>query len=245
MDKLNVNESFFVEGSGHAVVRGENGKVGLMHLQDISIDLSSKMEDIFGGEGNFALYTYQTEKGVKITAKNASMSMDLVEVSQGVSAEKVVTLFDTAKITIGTAGEVAVTEATADPASFMVTVDGSVLNVTVADGKATVDKANAGKAAEVFYRYTKSEDAVGASVLTTSVPGYVEFYHVSKPLKQKNGRIVKIYTTIYKARCDGSLKLDFKNKSAFAQELVFNAVDPEREDQKFVSFAVVDVTPKA
>ena len=53
MDNLKRTENFFVEGSGKAHVLGENGKYSLIHLQDMSIELTAKMEDIFGGEGIF------------------------------------------------------------------------------------------------------------------------------------------------------------------------------------------------
>ena len=58
--------------------------------------------------------------------------------------------------------------------------------------------------------------------------------HPTKPIRQ--------YLTIYKARSDGSLKFDFNHKNAFAPELTFNIVDPERKDEKFWSYAVQDVT---
>ena len=70
----------------------------------------------------------------------------------------------------------------------------------------------------------------------------MEAQHKSKPMKQKNGRIIRLYTTIYKARCDGSLTIDFKHKNAFAPELAFDIVDPEREDNKYIVFGIKDTT---
>ena len=239
MDKLQENESFFVEGSGKAVIAGDNGKVSLVHLQDCTMDLGCKMEEIFGGEGNFALYSFPTEKSAKFTFKNASMSLDLIKTTQGVDGDKKVVVFNSETVTVGADGTITPSKQDIETDSLVVSQNGSIIALT--DGKAP--EGVFGQKVDILYRYTMTDNAVGASVLTTSVPGFVTIYHESKPLKQKNGRVVKIYTTIYKARSDGQLKMDMKQKNAYAPELVFNAVDPEREDGRFVSFAVVDVTP--
>lgn len=245
MDKLKRTENFFVEGSGKAHVLGENGKYSLIHLQDMSIELTAKREDIFGGESIFSLYNFSTEKGCNVKFTNASMSMEALSVSQGIDMDKKAVVFKTETLTVGDAGEIVISEESILADSLLVFKDNATVPATIADGVISVDAALAGEKVEVFYRYEITDNAVGASVLTTSVPGYVTIYHESKPLKQKNGRIIKILTTIYKARCDGSLKLDFKHKNAFAPELSFSAVDPEREDGKFVTVSVMDVTDKA
>ena len=239
MDAIQKNENFFVEGSGKAVVAGESGKLEMIHLQDMDLELSSKMEDIFGGESNMPIYQYQSEKGVKAKFTNASMSLALFNLSQGVTSSKSATIFKNEDVVVGADGSIKLTEATADLATLIVSeADGTV--VPVVDGK--VDKTLAATTVSAFYNYTTTVNAIGSDVLTTSIPGYAQIFHTSKPIKQKNGRIVRIYTTIYKARCDGAFKLNLKHKSAFAPEITFNAADPERADKKFLSITVVDVT---
>ncbi len=61
-------------------------------------------------------------------------------------------------------------------------------------------------------------------------------------MRQKNGRIIRVFTTIFRARCDGHLTMDFKHKNAFAPELAFEVVDPERTDKKYMIFGIVDTT---
>lgn len=239
-DALKQNESFFVEGSGRAVLGGDTGRVSLMHLQSMNLDLSSKMEDIFGGESNLPVYQFQSEKSVKASFQNASMSLALFNASQGVEQSKKATLWEDEEVTVGAEGALTLSHTDVDNSTLKVfDADGVVIEVK--DGP-KVDATFAGKKVHAFYAYTTDVNAVGSDLLTTSVPGYVQIFHKSKPIKQKNGRIIRIFTTIYKARCDGSLKLDFKQKNAYAPELTFNAVDPEREDGKFMSMTVVDVT---
>ncbi len=61
-------------------------------------------------------------------------------------------------------------------------------------------------------------------------------------MEQTNGRVIRIYTTIFKARCDGHMTFDFQHKTAFAPELAFDVVDPERADGKYMMIGVRDVT---
>ena len=215
MNPITKNESFFVEGTGKAIVVGETGKVGYIHLQNATFEFSSKMEDIFGGESNTSLFSYQTEKSGSVTFTNASMDTQTVALTQGVKAKDkgvVVFALDEA-ITVGADGAIKLAHAdTADLATLVVADDdGNVVKVT--DSK--VDKTYAGKELKATYAYTTDTGAVGLDVQTVSVPGYATIYFKSKPMKQKN---------------------------ALAPELKFSIVDPERKDGKFWSFATEDVT---
>lgn len=242
MNAITKNESFFVEGTGKAVVVGETGKVGYIHLQDASFEFSSKMEDIYGGESNTSLFSYQTEKSGTVTFTNASMDAQTVALTQGVVAKSkgVVVFALDEKVTVGADGAITLAHAdTADLSTLVVADDeGNVVKVT--DNK--VDATYANKELKATYAYTVDTNAVGLDVQTVSVPGYATIYFKSKPMKQKNGRIIRQNIVLYKTRSDGSLKMDFKHKNAFAPELKFSIVDPERADGKFWSYAVEDVT---
>lgn len=241
MAEMKLNQKFFVEGVGKAVVGGTNGKVGYIHLQNASFEFSSKMENIEGGESNTPLYSYQTEKEGKATFQNASMDAQSVALTQGVTASKKAVVFAMdEEVTVGSDGSAKLAHAdTADLETLILATDEGEY-VPYKDGK--VDSKYTGKKLNATYAYTVDKNAVGVEVKTVSVPGYVTIFFRSKPMKQKDGRIIRQYLTIYKARSDGSLKFDFKHKNAFAPELTFNIVDPERSDGKFWSYAVQDVT---
>ena len=241
MAEVKLNRNFFVEGTGKAVVAGTNGKVGYLYLQNASFEFSSKMESIYGGTSNTALYSYQTEKDGKVTFQNASMDAQSVALTQGVTAGKKAVVFAMdEKVTVGTGGEATLAHAkTADLETLIVSTDEGVY---VPYNNGHVDSKYAGQTLNASYAYSVEQNAVGVDIKTVSVPGYVTIFFESKPMKQKDGRIIKQYLTIYKARSDGSLKFDFKHKNAFAPELTFNIVDPERKDEKFWSYAVQDVT---
>lgn len=241
MAEVKLNRNFFVEGTGKAVVAGTNGKVGYIHLQNASFEFSSKMESILGGESNTPLYQYQTEKDGKVTFQNASMDAQTVALTQGVNASKKAVVFAMdEKVTVATDGKATLAHAaTADLETLIISTDEGVY-VPYKDGY--VDTKYAGEKLNASYAYSVEQNAVGVDVKTVSVPGYVTIFFRSKAMKQKDGRIIRQYLTIYKARSDGSLKMDFKHKNAFAPELTFNITDPERKDEKFWSYAVQDVT---
>ena len=241
MAEMKLNQKFFVEGVGKAIVGGTEGKVGYIHLQNANFEFSSKMENIEGGESNSPLFSYQTEKDGKVTFQNASMDAQTVALTQGVAAQKTAVVFAMdEEVTVGSDGTATLAHAsTADLETLILATDEGVF-VPYNNGK--VDAAYNGKTLYATYAYTVSNNAVGVDVKTVSVPGYVAIFFRSKAMKQKDGRIIRQFLTIYKARSDGSLKIDFKHKNAFAPELTFNIVDPERKDEKFWSYAVQDVT---
>ena len=242
-------ENFFIEGSGKAFITSDKGALQLVHLQDMSLELSSTMENIYGGESNFSLYSYQSERGGKVTFTNASMNIDILSLTQGVELDSKVVLFKDEVITTDANGDFTLTlPNTGDQIDWSTVVvtkesDGSKLDVTPGSGTTgELGVTNANTTINVFYTYVTQTNAIGTSVFTTSVPGYVTIYHRSKAMKQKNGRIIRIFTTIFRARSDGSLTIDFKHKTAFAPELTFEIVDPERSDNRFLSWSIQDTT---
>lgn len=257
LDNIKKTENFFVEGSGTAVILGENDKLNLIHLQNMTLELTSTMENIYGGESNFSLYSYNTEKGAKITFTNASWNLDIMNLTQGTVSDASAQFFNEEKVVVGTDGTVALAMTNIDASSLVIYDDTNTIVPVVSMASSTsgegsgaqscnVGATYANKTVSVLYRYTLTGDDVGkgisTSLFTTCVPGFVTIYHKSKPMKQKNGRIIRLYTTIYKARCDGQLTFDFQHKNAFAPELTFDCVDPERDDGKYITFAVKDTT---
>lgn len=241
MENLTKNTSYFVEGTGRAIINDGHGNIGYIHLQEANFEFSSKMEDIYGGESNTSLYQYQTEKNGKVSFKNASMDAQTVALTQGVGMAAKATVFAMdEEVEIQTDGSFTLAHATEADLSTLMLVDSERKAVPVTANK--VDTSYANKKLLATYCYKTTTKAIGVDVDTVAVPGYVQILFRSKPMIQKDGRKVQMMITIYKARSDGSLKLDLKHKNAFAPELEFGIADPEREDGKFWSFAVVDIT---
>ena len=270
---LSKSQNFFVEGSGTAHVMDDNNVLSLSHLQDMTLELTSTMENIYGGEGNFALYSYNTEKGLKVNFTNASWNLDILNLTQGVTSNENTSVFTEEKVTVGTAsgtglpgiggiktshhGDVDFTAPIMIYASDNTVVfayDGEkITNGTATLGtgaSASYDvklpTSYSGTTLTAVYNYTlKPTDkinGISSSLYTTGVPGFVTIHHRSKPMKQKDGRIIRLFTTIYRARCDGNLTINLKHKNAFAPELAFEVIDPERADGKYMVFGIIDTT---
>lgn len=249
LSNISKTENFFVEGSGTAHILDENNKLSLIHLQDMSLELTSSMENIFGGESNFSLYSYNTEKGAKVTFTNASWNIDIMNLTQGTANDASASFFYDGTATVSSAGTINIAHNGIDWDSAMIFDSDNTLVPIVSHTTDTgVQSCNVGTALEgkklsLIYRYAAdSGTGISTSLYTLGVPGFVTIYHKSKPMKQKNGRIIRLYTTIYKARCDGQLTLNFQHKNAFAPELAFDCVDPERDDGKYLTIGIRDTT---
>ena len=249
LSNINKTENFFIEGSGTAHVLGDNGRLSLIHLQNMSLELSSTMENIYGGESNFSLYSYNTEKGAKVTFTNASWNLDIMNLTQGVKSDTSPVFFKQEDVATDGNGVLTVTNSAIDWSSALIyDANNNLVEISSYGSGTTITNATVGsghgnETLTAFYTYTgDSSTGISTSLFTTGVPGFVTIYHKSKPMKQKNGRIIRVYTTIYKARCDGSMTIDFQHKNAFAPELAFECVDPERDDGKYITFGIKDTT---
>ena len=183
LGNISKTENFFVEGAGTALVLGENDRLNLIHLQDMTLELTSTMENIYGGESNFSLYSYNTEKGAKVSFTNASWNLDIMNLTQGTSSDTAAQFFNEEKYTVATDGTVAVTFSTIDWDSALV-YDSNNTRVAINSTSGTtcnVGAAYANKTVTIMYPYTLSGTDTGtgisSSLYTTAVPGFVTIYH--------------------------------------------------------------------
>lgn len=244
-----AKKSFFVQGVGSGVMAGADGTaMPLFEMQDMGIEISTSMENVFGGDGMFPLYNFVKEKSAQFTFTNATFDMDMLKYAQGAtmgSAGDIVG-FDSITITAG-AGTLSITTGVDVNSVIVVGDDGtkySKVGATPATGQFTVTNlgvmtfatADNGKVVKVSYIASATGSGIeSADILTTSVPGFVEIRHRSLPIEQPDGSKVEIHTRIFKARCDGKINIDFKRGTAFAPKLTFQSLDPQRSDKKFVS----------
>lgn len=57
-------------------------------LQDLKIDFNTEIEDIFGGDGLFAIDTLVTEKSIEVTATDAKFDLDTVQLMMGSAVQE-------------------------------------------------------------------------------------------------------------------------------------------------------------
>lgn len=238
-------------GVGEAYLLSGDGKVTakLGSLQDMAIEVSATMEDVFGGDGLFPIFNFIKEKSASFKFKNACFDLGIVAASQGEAVSDGAFAFGHEEITKkASANKLAVTTGI-DVDSVIAVADGVALTrMETISGKNGFSVSASGaldftsditdsKTIVLDYVYTVTDGST-VDVKTTSVPGYVELRHTSQPTELPNGKRAVLTTRVYKARCEGGLSLNYARGEATAPELTFKSVDPLRADKKFVSYSV-------
>lgn len=245
------SKNLVLYGIGTAYMLGSDGKVQakLGSLQNMTIEITSTIEDVFGGDSLFPIFNFIKEKGANFKFTNACFDLDVVAASQGVTAEEGGIALGHEEVSISAKkANLSITK-NVDIDSVMVMYNDKVLTkvdslvdktssftVTAAGALNFSDDITTGKAT-VDYIYTVADGST-VDVLTTSIPGYVQLRHESFPTELPDGRKAVLTTVVYKARCEGGLSLDYSRGEAVAPELSFKSVDPGRLDKKFVSYSL-------
>ena len=235
-------KNLVLHGVGEAFLLSGDGKVSakLGSLQDMTIEVTATMEDVFGGDGLFPIYNYIKEKSASFKFKNACFDLNVVAASQGEAVAEGAFVFGSEDIVVKASDNKLLVDSGVEVGSVIAVVDG--VGLTRVEGSPTGTKTFAVTSAGVLD--FSSDLTAGTQVhidyvyTVTSVPGYVELRHTSQPTELPNGRKAVLTTRVYKARCEGGLTLSYARGEATAPELNFKSVDPLRGDKKFVSYSV-------
>ena len=245
-------KNLVLHGVGEAFLLSGDGKVSakLGSLQDMTIEVTATMEDVFGGDGLFPIYNYIKEKSASFKFKNACFDLNVVAASQGEAVAEGAFAFGSEDIVVKASDNKLLVDSGVEVESVIAVVDG--VGLTRVEGSPTGTKTfavtsagvldfssdlTAGTQVHIDYVYTVTDGST-VDVKTTSVPGYVELRHTSQPTELPNGRKAVLTTRVYNARCEGGLTLSYARGEATAPELNFKSVDPLRGDKKFVSYSV-------
>lgn len=246
-------ENLVLAGVGEAFLLDAEGKVTarLSKLQSMSIEVTSESEDVYGGDSLFPFYNYIKSKSATFKFKNAVFDMNVLAMTQGATVEEQAEINKLEDVKVTTHSATLSKTSGVEVDSVVVISKGKALKrvsgtpktgefaVTEA-GKLTFETSFPDETVTVSYVY-KDANGANVTVLTNSVPGYVELRHTSQPMKMKDGSIKRVHTRVYKAVCDGGFNLEYTRDGAVAPEVTFKSVDPERSDKRFVSYSVEDV----
>lgn len=255
---LTKNTDLVLEGVGSAYLLSTDGTVSpLGKLQDMQISITTNTERVYGGDSIFNFYEFIKDKSCSFSFTNATFNLNMVQMSQG-STASVGELYGSETVTIAAkaatlaitsnvstvAGDTSVVDVLTGLALTQVTSEPTTNQFTISNVGAIAFGGTPADGAQylVNYVYTKIANTTGTDILTTSVPGFVELRHVSKEIKMPDGHSYKVYTRVYRARCDGKLDVDYKRGAASSPKLNFSSLDPERADKKFLSFTIDQVS---
>jgi hypothetical protein len=256
---ITKNTEIVLEGVGSAMLidpsSGTLTPLGTM--QDMKISITTSTEKVYGGDSIFNFYEYIKDKSCSFEFTSAVLSLGMIQLSQGSTisvgecygndivtvnslaaqlsvAANVTTIMSEITV-VNNATGVKLTPVSGTPANATEVKVSALGVLTFYTG--TVD----GTKYNVSYVYRPVTGTTGTDILTTTVPGFVELRHVSKnitmPVSDQNptGGTYRVHTRIYRARCDGSLDINYARGTASAPKAKFSSLDPQRADKKFMS----------
>jgi hypothetical protein len=224
-------------------------------LQDLKIDLNVELEDIFGGDGLFAIDTLVTSKSIEITATDAKFDMDALQLMMGSTVQEsqqdYVWVLNEQGTIVENAGSPqyipefgGATNTIFGEGNFAVRFkDENLLltKVNTAPASANEFQYEPASGALVFFSGTAGTDVVVnyqreetvdvVDILAEEVPFPVHVIHHGSFL-QKDGTYGGIETELYQARAKGTFSIDAQRASASASAIQLQVLDPERPDGK-------------
>jgi len=226
--------------------------ISLGSLQDLKFDLSTEIEDIFGGDGLFSIDTLVKTKSIDVSATDAKFDLDALQVMMGSTVQEGKkdyvwvlgehgTVDDTGKYTV----EYGDTLFTVPNMSVRLKDSNTLLKpVTTAPADKTeykLDKATgvveffkdlAGQDVVVNYQRAETVDLV--DILVDEVPFPIHIVHHGSFI-QKDGNYAGVETEIYSAIAKGQFTIDAQRSNASTSQITLQVIDPERADGKIGS----------
>jgi len=248
------NTGFVVNGVGSGVLIPSDGgdPIEITRGQDMSLEITSSDEDVYGGDGLFPFFTFTKEKGGKITINDATFKLNQLKVTQNATinsatAKKYVreeiTVSGATTATLGNTSGVDYSTATcfdSDTGAIYTNMgtDTPTTNTEYAVTAAGVVTFGAAVTATlVFSYYVTDTSVVSATVMTNVVPGVNEL-RWQMTTQDEDGNDYKISIRAKKVKTAGSFNLDFKRASASVQKLEFKVLEPGDDSNEFLEVIV-------
>lgn len=218
--------------------------VTLGTLQDLRIDLNVEIEDIFGGDGLFAIDTLVTSKSIEITGTDAKFDLDALQLMMGSTVREGVEDYIwvlNEQGTLDASGEYTVEFGDTIFGDGNVSVrlkdsntllDTSEFTFDPSTGTVSTDPSYAGQ--EIVINYQRTETVDVADLITDEVPFPVHVIHHGSFL-QKDGTYQGVETELYMCRANGTFSIDAQRATASSSAVSLKILDPERPDRKLGS----------
>lgn len=231
--------------------------ITLGSLQDLRIDMNVELEDIFGGDGLFAIDTLVRSKSIEITATDAKFDLDALQLMMGSTVQEQVedTIWVLGEMATIKNGEVtpefADTVATGtsefanfDTAGFQIRLKDSnkpLKLVSIAPTSADEvqwDEANKKlifdstlEGQDVVFNYRRTETVDKVDLLVDEVPFPVSVVHHGSFI-QKDGTYQGVEIELFACRARGTFSINAARTTASASQVSLIVIDPERPDNR-------------
>lgn len=217
-------------------------------LQNLRIDMNVEIEDIFGGDGLFAIDTLVRSKSIEISATDAKFDLNALSLMMGSTlresqTESIWVLAETAEIapdgTVTPKYPVVVNEDVSvrlqDSNKLLTRISGEEPAegefAVAADGKSLIFPAELAGASVVFNYKRSVENVDIVDILGNEVPFPVHVVHNGSFL-QKDGSYQGVETELYSCIANGTFTIDAQRATASSSTVTLRVIDPERADGK-------------
>lgn len=256
-----MNKKMIIKGVGYLIARDPNSGelLTLANLQNLRIDMTVELEDIFGGDGYFPIDTLVRSKSINVQATDAKFDLNVVRLMMGseITAETEVDAKDSFVHVVNEQKDLPFSTGT--PTEFKYTLDfgtdlfdddvsvrvvgsnkylkkvsgapadGTEFSLDKATGEITVMVDPSISGMNLSFNYKRKTKVDLVALLANEVPFPVSVVHHGS-FQQKDGKYQGIETELYMCRARGSLNFDFARATAAVSQITLTILDPERAD---------------
>lgn len=241
-------------------------------LQDLKIDLNVELEDIFGGDGLFAIDVLVKSKSIEVSATDAKFDLDAIQLMMGSTVQEQVNSYvwvmneqdnasagtfnsgfaevkpKLANTIYGTDGEISVR--LKDANKLLKKLTGSAVPAAIGTDEFFYDAANgvvvlnnAHIGKDIVMNYKREEVVDMVDLLVDEVPFPISVIHHGT-FQQKDGTFAGVETELYMCRAKGTFSINAQRATASASSISLQILDPERADGKLGSIKRFSATSK-
>jgi hypothetical protein len=254
------NKKMVIKGVGTLLAKricpdGEKELITLGTLQDLKIDMNIEIEDVFGGDGLFAIDNVVTAKAITVTGTDAKFDLNAISLMMGSNItngegnvwalnEKQVVQDNNTIVLKHPISDLQLPYELHPEESITLRLEKNnrVIPKDAFDIETTEDittitinhpDVSIGDVVIASYQY-KVKDMSAADILADEVPFPVHIIHHGS-FQQKDGTKQDIETELYACQARGTFSIDAQRATASSSAIELQVLDPERPDGKIGS----------
>lgn len=253
-----MNKKMIINGVGKILTKricpdGEKELMVLGTLQDLRIDMSVEMEDVFGGDSMFAIDTVVTSKAISITGTDAKFDLNAISLMMGSAIENgkgnawvldeqhVVQAGKTFKLKYPVSDyQMDYELAPIESMTMRLESNNRVIpqsDYTIGSDNETVTISSSavkvGDTIGVNYQRLITDMSM-ANIIGDEIPFPVHVIHQGS-FHQKDGTKQALETELYACRARGTFSINAQRATASTSAIELQVIDPERPDGRIGS----------
>jgi len=260
---------YYIDGPGEVLITttdfdftnpDPNKIIAVVTCKSASISGSADMEDVTGGRSLFPKRRFKTSQSATLELTDCEMDFRYASLTSGedieTGATEVWAFGSDYKFVIPTTAPFEIQLPNSPIADSLIVRldDGSLMEAaTEADAgkyslngdKLTFAEADKGKEVELVYKYMSAAGSKSVSTLADSVPKTVKAIHKQPTFDNDNKVTGTQFIEFFKLQTSPEFREDYQERAAYAPQITFELLDPQRPDKKIFKRTWEPVTPAA